>query len=72
LLGPTPTSSGQQQLEPARYYVLALFFVLMANQCLFWFTFSADPSTFKAYYPGLTTAAIDQCDTSPAVAPRLP
>eukprot|EP01044_Picomonas_judraskeda_P005843 COSAG03_NODE_567_length_6916_cov_2692.956286_4_plen_485_part_00 len=47
-------------LEPARYYVLGLFFVLMANQCLFWFTFSADPDTFKAYYPGLTTPAIDQ------------
>lgn len=47
-------------LEPARFYVLGLFFVLMANQCLFWFTFSADPDTFKAYYPGLTTPAIDQ------------
>ena len=23
------------QVEPARFYVLALFFVLMANQCLF-------------------------------------
>ena len=26
----------------------------------FWFTFSADPETFKAYYPGLSTPEIDQ------------
>lgn len=51
---------GDHALDPARYYVLALFFVLMANQCLFWFTFSADPATFKKYYPGLTTPTIDQ------------
>jgi len=55
-----PLVAPAARVEPARFYVLALFFVLMANQCLFWFTFSADPETFKAYYPGLTTPAIDQ------------
>eukprot|EP01052_Picozoa_sp_SAG31_P070410 SAG31_NODE_29277_length_398_cov_0.515050_1_plen_132_part_11 len=32
----------------------------MSNQCLFWFTFSADPGTTLKYYPGLTTGQIDQ------------
>eukprot|EP01043_Picozoa_sp_COSAG02_P057517 COSAG02_NODE_6997_length_3236_cov_43.132930_2_plen_483_part_00 len=60
LLDGRRTARDEPALDPARFYVLALFFVLMANQCLFWFTFSADPDTFKAYYPGLTTQAIDQ------------
>jgi FLVCR family MFS transporter len=55
-----PLLGGAPRLAPERWYILALYFVLMANQCLFWFTFAADPTTFEAFFPGLTSGAIDQ------------
>mmetsp|Transcript_19946 Transcript_19946/g.59669 ORF Transcript_19946/g.59669 Transcript_19946/m.59669 type:complete len:494 (-) Transcript_19946:57-1538(-) len=42
-----------------RWYILALFFVLTANQCLFWFTFSSNPTEVSAYY-GISDGEIDQ------------
>jgi MFS family permease len=57
--GGSARTRGGPVLYTERYYMLGLFFVLMSNQCLFWFTFAADPPTFEAYFPGLTTSAID-------------
>ena len=57
---PLLEASGAPPLAPERFYMLGIFFVLMANQCLFWFTFSADPPTFESAFPGLTIGEIDQ------------
>eukprot|EP00041_Stephanoeca_diplocostata_P026258 m.704211 g.704211 ORF g.704211 m.704211 type:complete len:392 (-) comp22919_c0_seq22:1518-2693(-) len=42
-----------------RWYILGLFFFLTANQCLFWFTFSSDPTAVSRYY-GFGDGTINQ------------
>ena len=37
-------------LDPARYYLVFMYFMLTQNQCLFWFTFSSAPDPIEAYY----------------------
>lgn len=51
----TPTGMHSQESHTfsaivTRWYILALFFMLTANQCLFWFTFSSSPTEVTAYY----------------------
>ena len=57
----------EPRLEPARWYVLALFFWLTASQCLVWFTFSSVPSTVIEYYCDLPPSACALAPGSAAV-----
>jgi len=43
-----------------RWYILGLFFILTANQCLFWFTFSSNPQDVTDEYPRVSVPTIDQ------------
>eukprot|EP00039_Didymoeca_costata_P020905 m.342816 g.342816 ORF g.342816 m.342816 type:complete len:457 (+) comp21866_c0_seq1:213-1583(+) len=48
------------ELDPRRFYVLILFIFLMAQQCLFWFTFSSDPEEVHMFFPRISSGVVDQ------------